>query len=197
MFSFFKIFKKRKEKKSIMAKKFEIEVFDEDLLDNGKIYLKPAGRQTVEANTPQELVSLFKMCGQQIKILREINDELSVAQSQISSSQSISSQVQPVLNIKPEIELSATQISQPVTQQQIGNSKIEFYKVGDIEIKSENGILYEKRWITVTSEENENIRIISDKTNKVVSLIDKHIEIKKWVKLNDTDNLNKTDINLD
>lgn len=180
-----------------MAKKFEIEVFDEDLLDNGKIYLKPAGRQTVEANTPQELVSLFKMCGQQIKILREINDELSVAQSQISSSQSISSQVQPVLNIKPEIELSATQISQPVTQQQIGNSKIEFYKVGDIEIKSENGILYEKRWITVTSEENENIRIISDKTNKVVSLIDKHIEIKKWVKLNDTDNLNKTDINLD
>lgn len=180
-----------------MAKKFEIEVFDEDLLDNGRLHLKPVGRQTVEANTPQELISLYKMCGQQIKILREINDELSTTQKPVIPQQTVTPQTQALLSTGAEIELSAIQTLQPVIQQPIINSKIEFYKVGDIEIKSENGILYEKRWITVTPVENENIRIISDKTNKVVMLTDKHIEIKKWVKLNDTDNLNKTDINLD
>ena len=44
-----------------MAKEklYEIEVFDKDLQDNGKVILRPRGRETAYAASPQELINLF------------------------------------------------------------------------------------------------------------------------------------------
>lgn len=58
--------------KSTMKKfEYQIEVFDKDLTDSGQIQLRPRGQQTVTASSRQELINLYTMCDQQIKILSE------------------------------------------------------------------------------------------------------------------------------
>jgi hypothetical protein len=192
MFKFLNIFKRKKEKKN-MIKKYEIEVFDEDLLDNGRIHLKPVGRQVVEASSPKELINIFKMCGQQIKILREIEEPVN---KQEPISQPVNQPIsQPQLNVS---NLSSTSISNVAP---ISNSfpaisaEQKYYMIGDIELKSENGIIYQRAWVPATDTESQHIRIINDKTKKPISLLEKHIEIKKWIKVDsaiikNVDNLN-------
>lgn len=174
----------KKEKQNMIKNKYEIEIYDEDLQDNGQVALKCIGIQTVEASSPKELISLYKMCGQQIKILREIPGK-PVEQKPITQSQ-------PQTNIK--------QITQPVQQQikqippqynLVATEKAKspvYYKIGDIEIKNDNGKIYQRQWIKLTDTESSNLRLINTKTNKIINLNDKHFEMKKWILVDENQN---------
>ena len=59
----------------------------------------------------------------------------------------------------------------------------KYYKVGDVEIKEENGHLYQKQWLRLSPAEASNFRIVSDSNNKIVAMKGRHIEAKKWVKI--------------
>lgn len=169
-------------------KEFEIEVYDEDLQDNGRVVMKPRGRQTATAGSAKELVDIFTQCGQKIKILREITKPSS------------DNQIQPQIGRPTQIN----QMSQPQKQfqqvipqrQEIQNSQPpKYYKIGDIEIKNDNGRIYQRQWVRLTDTEASNLRIINTKTNKIVSMTDKHIEMKRWILVED--HTGEDDLNLD
>ena len=68
------------------------------------------------------------------------------------------------------------QITQPTTTKQTS-----YFKIGPTECKIENGQVFRKQWITVTEDEMQNYRLISDKTNRILPLNGKHLETLKWV----------------
>lgn len=81
---------------------------------------------------------------------------------------------------------SAPALTQPVgtkKSQQLYPTctKPRFYKIGGIDIKDDNGVIYQKQWMRLTDEEVTNLRVVNDKNNAIVSLAGKHIEMKKWV----------------
>ena len=72
-------------KKNVRLRKFEIQVFNEDLQDDGTVQLKPEKTDRaiiLEVATPEELkmaLQQYRMCGQVAKIVREIDPPLQAA----------------------------------------------------------------------------------------------------------------------
>lgn len=60
----------------------------------------------------------------------------------------------------------------------IRSSKPKFYKIGDIDIKEQDGKIYQKQWVRVPA---DDFRVVSDSSNKIIPLSGKHIEVRKWV----------------
>ena len=65
------LFRKKKDRKMT----FDILVYEEDELADGSLGLKQHPENGVQASSRQELVSLYAMSGQKIKILREYGGE--------------------------------------------------------------------------------------------------------------------------
>lgn len=172
-------------------KEFEIEVYDEDLQDNGRVVMKPRGRQTATAGSAKELVDIFTKCGQKIKILREITKPSSDNQIQPQIGRPTQINQMPQM---PQIQKQFQQVRPQ--QQEISNSHPpKYYKIGDIEIKNDNGRIYQRQWVRLTDTEAGTLRIINTKTNKIVSMTDKHIEMKRWILVED--HTGEDDLNLD
>ena len=70
-------------------------------------------------------------------------------------------------------------------------SKPRFFTIGGITVKEENGKIYQKQWCEISEAEMENYRIISNSTNKIVPMTGKHLEVKKWVHVQDMDEDNE------
>lgn len=66
--------------------------------------------------------------------------------------------------------------------------KPKFYNIGGIEIKNDNGAIYQKQWVRLSNEEASNFRIVNDKNNMIVNLTGKHIEARKWILVEDSGN---------
>ena len=60
------------------------------------------------------------------------------------------------------------------------NQDVTFFKVGNVECKIENGIVYQKKWARASEEDMGKIRIVFDKNGKDVPMSGKHVEILKW-----------------
>lgn len=77
-------------------------------------------------------------------------------------------------------------------------AKPKYYKVGDIEIKDDNGKIYQKQWMKLSDSEASNIRVVNDKNNALVNLNGKHIEMKRWilVETSDADDSSQLEENL-
>ena len=77
-------------------------------------------------------------------------------------------------------------------------AKSKYYKVGDIEIKDDNGKIYQKQWMKLSDSEASNIRVVNDKNNALVNLNGKHIEMKRWilVETSDADDSSQLEENL-
>ena len=56
----------------------------------------------------------------------------------------------------------------------------QYFKIGSIECKMENGKVYQKQWMRVSETELANYRLISDKNNKILPMTGKHLEVLKW-----------------
>lgn len=211
MINFFKnIFRKKQKEENIIMesetnnntqqtkKKFEVEIYDKisvgeppyDRIELQKVMMeKPV---IIEASSKKDLDEFgekLELCQQTFKIVRVIEEQpiskqkVSIAKPQqnipltnnpVNVQQTINS---PIKENKVEI------YSEPI----IKKSKPRFFKVGDVELKDDNGKIYQKQWIRLTDIEASNLRVINDKTNAIFNLNGKHIEMKKWILVDSTD----------
>lgn len=166
-----------------MAKKFDIIIHDQDP------QVKPVKESGVVAASVQDLISTYKMCGQNVEIIREYEDEESknygkmdpfVEEQLKQAIESKGGKLKVQQNKNPKIPVSR---NENIVKEQISipQSIPKFFKVGNIECKIENGKVYQKQWMRLSDTEMNNYRIISDKNNKISILKDKHIEMLKWV----------------
>ena len=170
-----------------LVRKFELEVFEEDLdTPSGWKKVRYDKPLIVEVTSPKELqdkLALYKDCGQMAKVVREIDpptkEQIAAAQQQATLA--VQQQMQaPIVQAAPQ----QVAIQQPILQatpQPIQARKPKYYKVGDIEIKDDNGKIYQKQWMKLTNAEASNFRLVSDKNNAIASMNGKHLEMKKWV----------------
>ena len=170
----------------LLVRKFELEVFEEDLdTPSGWKKVRYDKPLIVEVTSPKELqdkLALYKDCGQMAKVVREIDPP---TKEQIAAQQQATLAVQQ--QMQAPIAQAASQqvaIQQPILQaapQPIQARKPKYYKVGDIEIKDDNGKIYQKQWMKLTNAEASNFRLVSDKNNAIANMNGKHLEMKKWV----------------
>ena len=170
-----------------LVRKFELEVFEEDLdTPSGWKKVRYDKPLIVEVTSPKELqdkLALYKDCGQMAKVVREIDpptkEQIAAAQQQATLA--VQQQMQaPIVQAAPQ----QVAIQQPILQaapQPIRTRKPKYYKVGDIEIKDDNGKIYQKQWMKLTNAEASNFRLVSDKNNAIANMNGKHLEMKKWV----------------
>ena len=170
-----------------LVRKFELEVFEEDLdTPSGWKKVRYDKPLIVEVTSPKELqdkLALYKDCGQMAKVVREIDpptkEQIAAAQQQATLAVQQKMQA-PIVQAAPQ----QVPIQQPILQatpQPIQARKPKYYKVGDIEIKDDNGKIYQKQWMKLTNAEASNFRLVSDKNNAIASMNGKHLEMKKWV----------------
>lgn len=166
-----------------MAKKFDIIIHDQDP------QVKPVKESGVVAASVQDLISTYKMCGQNVEIIREYEDEDSknygkmdpfVEEQLKQAIESKGGTLKVQQNKNPKIPVCR---NENIVKEQINISQSipKFFKVGNIECKIENGKVYQKQWMRLSDTEMNNYRIVSDKNNKISILKDKHIEMLKWV----------------
>lgn len=168
-------------------KRFEVEIYDKisvgdppyDKTQLQKVfYEKPV---IIEAASKKELDDFgaqLALCNQVFKIVRVLDDV-----PQAKPTQNIAPQQTQPNNIQNNIQNNTKQ----QVEQTVEKRKPKFYKIGNIEIKDDNGKIYQKQWLKLTDEEMSNFRIVNNKNNAVVNLKDKSIEMKRWVLVENTD----------
>ena len=179
-------------------KKFEVEIYDKvsvgeppyDRIELQKVMMeKPVIIEAASKKDLDEFGEKLELCKQTFKIVRVIDEQPITKQtvSDVKPKQNIPLinnpvNVQPIVN--STIKESKVEIcSEPI----IKKSKPRFFKVGDVELKDDNGKIYQKQWIRLTDIEASNLRVINDKTNAIFNLNGKHIEMKKWILVDSTD----------
>lgn len=157
---------------------YTIKIFEED--GNGKPITTI--QKGIKANSDAELKDLYEMCQQKIQILekREINPSAAPLIEELYKQPNT---LQPQQQSTSQYQAQSQSISavQPV---------VKYFSAGGLDFKMVGQDVYQKQWIRATEKECEDIRIVSDSTNKIVALTDKHIELQRWVKVEDsTDSL--------
>lgn len=170
---------------------------------------KPIIISAANKNELQEALAVYKNCGQVPKIVREIDpptkEDLAKfakklkayddykkgkitaeeAMQSDSACQIPSQHTEDYINDEQPTQLSVQQTSkrklQPIAPKASEKQPPRYFKVGDIELKEDNGKMYQKQFITLTDVEASNIRVVDNKTNRVLNLNGKHIEMKKWI----------------
>ena len=191
-----------------LIRKFELAIYNEDVDAEGKPKYKQVSFERpiiVEATSPQDLkdkLALYKETGQVAKVVREIDPpskeqiEAFIAQQkgEVASKQQVQVNAQKV---QAEHNEDNGYVEEPKIIQTV-KSKPKYYKVGDIEIKDDNGKIYQKQWMKLSDSEAANIRVINDKNNALVNLNGKHLEMKRWilVETSDSDGCSQLEENL-
>lgn len=170
------------------TKKFEIEIYNQivsgdppyEKVNYQKVnYDKPV---IIEAASKADLDSFaekLRVCNQIFKIVRVIDDDTTTQQSKIVQTQKNAIQTNNQIKTIEEKKLVENETNKEI--ETIVKQKPKFYKIGDIDIKNDNGKIYQKQWLKLTTAESANFRIVNDKTNSIFNLKDKHIEMKRWV----------------
>ena len=160
-------------------RKFEIEVYDEiqvgENIDN--IQLQKVVMEhpvIIEAGSKKELDDIaakFKLCKQRMKIIRVLDDD----GNSVPLKQAFAQQEQALTQVQQQVTQAVVQQASVIKQ------KPRFYSVGGIEIKDDNGKIYQKQWMKLSQKEAQNFRLVNDTNNKIASMNGKHLEMKRWV----------------
>lgn len=180
-------------KKNVRLRKFEIQVFNEDLQDDGTVQLKPEKTDRaiiLEVATPEELkmaLQQYRMCGQIAKIVREIDPPLQTAAPtqapQLATATPMpNAQYQPATF--PQISSRSDGPQMVATPQPKAKPKI--VTIGDMQVKYDGDKVYQRQWVKLNATEAANFRLVNDSSNKIVSMAGKHIEAKRWVRVEET-----------
>lgn len=164
------------------------------------------GQQREEMNRifapdKKTLMSMFATGGDHIKIIREYEDDISYSKGnkeehdpinnvQTNTNDSKTEQTNEEETIKT-VDMAADKTTQSVSIISVDNnivneqkpSETRYFKVGNVECKMQDNKLYQKQWVKVKDE--DSYRIISDKTNKIFPIKEKHIEKLSWVLIED------------
>jgi hypothetical protein len=180
-------FKRNKKDKKKMGKLYDISIHELDSNGNPIEYTETG----VHADSREELIKIYKACDQKITILREYSDPDSsnaifMRPETSASNNSNCSQI----NIQPPQSTQHTSL--PFIQDNLyhqNKAKINepprYFNIGGVECKMENGKIYQKQWMRILGTEAGNYRLISDSNNREVSMNGKHLEVLKWVLIED------------
>lgn len=195
--------------KQIMPKqkKFVYEVMDYDANGN------PMSTQEEGFFTSKnELINLYSMTGQKIRIISE-TDDTSPSMNQNMDPSMLPPDVAKTL-IKDKdgnIAFSSNQTEQStkieekpavqhysaptvVSHPQIKKSEPpKYFSISGIECKLDNGKVYQKQWVKLLGNEANNYRLISDSSNKEISMQGKHLEVLKWVSVENESDADTTE----
>ena len=180
-------------KKNVRLRKFEIQVFNEDLQDDGTVQLKPEKTDRaiiLEVATPEELkmaLQQYRMCGQIAKIVREIDpppqDVAPTQAQQLATAAPVpNAQYQPVT--PPQISTRSGGPQMVVAPRL--KTKPKIVTIGDMQVKYDGDKVYQRQWVKLNATEAANFRLVNDSSNKIVSMAGKHIEAKRWVRVEET-----------
>ena len=162
-------------------RKFEIEIYDEiqvgENIDNIQLQKVVMERPVIiEAGSKKELDDIaakFKLCKQRMKIVRVLDDDGNA----VPLKQAFAQQAQTPTQVQQQVP----QVQTVVQQASVIKQKPRFYSVGGIEIKDDNGKIYQKQWMKLSEKEAQNFRLVNDANNKIASMNGKHLEMKRWV----------------
>lgn len=142
---------------------FDVKVYSMD--ENDK-YTITEIQKDVLGNSEEDIRQLFAMSDQKVEFLNKRE-----------------------LNPPPQTGLSANYVTktpdnpQPKMSIPYPNPEPKYFTAGGIKFKMVGNEVFQKQWIRATPEEVESIRLVNDKTNKILSLEGKHIEIEHWIKV--------------
>lgn len=191
------------EEQQKVIRRFQIAVYDLSYNEHtGKDeYQRVSYSQPViiEASTQKELqekLNMYKQCGQIAKIEMELPPlNAPVAAPKFPDEKPIQSVVQPVsvnnVTAQNPVQSVVEKQTEPIVERTYVKPEqkpIKYYKIGDVEIKDDNGKIYQKQWVKLTETESSNLRIVNSKTNAIFPLTNKHIEMKKWIRVEDQKN---------
>lgn len=173
-------------------KLYDIVVIDEDE-ETGKFERTENG---VAAHNRQELVNLYAACGSKIRIIREYDDpedkKPAPSLPPPEKSQLKLPPPPPSPPVPEERMLEQEPTLMPVThpapqpQKKVAVEKPpKFFTVAGIECKLDKGKIYQKQWVKLLGQEASNYRLISDKNNRELPFAGKHLEVLKWVLVED------------
>lgn len=155
--------------------KFDIEIMDKDDADRPLI----SRQYGILADSPATLHALYATCDQKIRILHQ---ELATQDAGgLSEAAKTPAAFQPspavTVNTTPVIETChIPQVVTPVPEP-------KFITAFGIKLKIIGDEVYRKQWIRASDEEAAGIRVVIDSTNKLVKLDGKHVELEKWVRI--------------
>lgn len=149
--------------------KFDIDVYEADDLDRA-----PESFSGVISESAETLRALYATCNQRIKIRNTTPVQADLTQSQFIAG-------------TPPPAVVQTQTSRQPFQSFPPAPKVEpkYVTVSGIKMKIVGDVVYQKQWVRASDDEAAEFRVVSDKTNKLVNLIDKHVELEKWIKIED------------
>lgn len=183
------------QRKNKVMRQFELQVFDEDLKDDGTTELKPVKMERatiVEASTPEELKMIlgqYRLCGQVAKIVREINPPPQAA----VSPQALQPTASPLPNAQYQAAMFPEVSSRNDGPQMVAKTKPKVVTIGDMQVKYDGDKIYQKQWVKLNANEASNFRVVSDSTNKIVNLAGKHLEARRWIQVKETSEDNVDD----
>lgn len=191
-------------KKNVRLRKFEIQVFNEDLQDDGTVQLKPEKTDraiVLEVATPEELkmaLQQYRMCGQIAKIVREIDpppQDVAPTQAQqlTTAAPAPNVQCQPVVVQPVSSRSDGLQTCTVATALPQLKTKPKIVTIGDMQVKYDGDKVYQRQWVKLNATEAANFRVVHDSSNKIMSMTGKHIEAKRWVRVEETSEDNVDD----
>ncbi len=183
------------QRKSKVFRKFELQIFDENLKDDGSTELKPVPMERaviVEAATPEDLKMIlgqYRLCGQVAKIVREIDPpprptaSVQQAQTQVLPAPP-NAQYQAAMF--PEVSSRSDGPQMVAVPASPPKAKPKIVTIGDMQVKYDGDKIYQKQWVKLNANEAANFRVVSDSSNKIVNLAGKHLEARRWIQVKET-----------
>ena len=146
---------------------FDVKVYSMD--ENDKYSITEI-QNNVLGNSEEEIRQLFSLSDQKVEFLgkREINP--------------------PTTQVSASPMVSTPHPRPPVVFPQNQSQETKYFTAGGIKFKMVGNEVFQKQWIRATPEEVESIRLVNNKTNKILSLDGKHIEIEHWIKVESDQN---------
>lgn len=174
-------------RKNVKLRKFEVQVFNEDLQDDGSVQLKPekTDRPTIlEVSSLDELrmmLQQYRMCGQVAKIIREIDPPPAPSAQEIPQArehqQSTSEKATTIAVQTTPVEAATRLVAKP---------KPKIVTIGDMQVKYDGDTVYQRQWVKLNATEASNFRVVSDASNKIIPMAGKHLEAKRWIRVEET-----------
>ena len=151
-------------------------------------------QNNVISDSEESLFTIYAMCNQPMRILnkRKIKD----GKKQITDNPN-NQQKKPLENevkspekekiIPPETIIPFDYGKGETVNEKKKEKKEEpkILNVSGVKIKIVDGKVYQKQWIRATEEESSSIRILSEATNKIMSMNGKFFEVEKWILVED------------
>lgn len=160
----------------VPMKTFDIVAFELD--DDGR--RKPRIINGVKGFSAQDLIALYRAEETPIKILKEYPS--SNADPAISPVPSNTTTIAP----SQRIDIPCSPITPNVVSYKLSEIKKEppkFFEIGGVKCKLDNGKMYQEQWVRVDA---TKYRLIADNTNKICPMTGKHLEMLKWIQIENT-----------